>query len=592
MIRKLKRLVTLLVFGVLSISVHAQKTMDVSGFTRDDADMMARITKPVRDKDEGKLCALIRVETGLKDLEVHADALGIVEREEHTGEVWLYVPYGAKSLSFYHEGYFSLLYQYEIPIEEGVVYKLRLVSYDTPPSPGIMTQTQMFVLTHNPDEATVIIDDMEVPTENGVFAAMMNKGEHSYVVKAPKYNEVEGYFLLEDQPVRKNVKLEPLFATFKLRTLPEDDFNVFINGNLVGTSPYNSDRLEPNDYLIHIEKKDFIEVDTLIRLNYGDNLELALKSEEFYPHNNLLGGRDVSFGLHAAYRQPFASSSASGGFCGSPINYSLGNSLENVEYNSQSGFNAGVAIDIRLYKNLYILTGIDYAQVKYNNKFNEPINHVIIRTINNRVYLGNMKNSYKEDYTMHSVELPILASYRFVFSKISSLHLNLGPYLSYGLSSSLKFSGSSECEGYIYPKIGSEIDYSEVLGTFINTYHVSGDLDMYSKDFSITKTTENTNDIGLEDTSDFHFKKSPISKLNYGIKAGVSYEVRGFQLGLVYTFQLSNMANSSFWESSRIPIFNNFVGENNMSGYKYRIHSLDVKLGYVFRYKAKNKKRN
>ena len=48
----------------------AQKTMDVSGFTRLDDDLMARVTKPVRDTDQGKLCALIRIVTDLSDLEV------------------------------------------------------------------------------------------------------------------------------------------------------------------------------------------------------------------------------------------------------------------------------------------------------------------------------------------------------------------------------------------------------------------------------------------------------------------------------------------------------------------------------------------
>ena len=61
-----------------AITANAQKTMDVSKFTRMDNDLMARVTKPVRDTDEGKLCALIRVITPLTDLEVRADALGIV----------------------------------------------------------------------------------------------------------------------------------------------------------------------------------------------------------------------------------------------------------------------------------------------------------------------------------------------------------------------------------------------------------------------------------------------------------------------------------------------------------------------------------
>ena len=44
------------------------------------------------------------------------------------------------------------------------------------------------------------------------------------------------------------------------------------------------------------------------------------------------------------------------------------------------------------------------------------------------------------------------------------------------------------------------------------------------------------------------------------------------------------MGNNEFWESSRVPVINGFIGENNMSGYKHRVHSLDIKLGYIFRY--------
>ena len=151
--RKLFKFVMVFLFGGLSLTANAQKTIDVLDFNRDDADLTARATSPVRDNDEGKLCALIRVETALKDIEVKPDMLGIVKKEEHPGEVWLYVPYGAKSLKFYHDGYYSLTYEYEIPIEEGVVYKLKLKYYDTPPTDVINTKTQLFVLTHNPEDA-------------------------------------------------------------------------------------------------------------------------------------------------------------------------------------------------------------------------------------------------------------------------------------------------------------------------------------------------------------------------------------------------------------------------------------------------------
>ena len=57
-----------------------------------------------------------------------------------------------------------------------------------------------------------------------------------------------------------------------------------------------------------------------------------------------------------------------------------------------------------------------------------------------------MKNNYRENYTLNLIEAPILASYRIVLTKAGSLHLNLGPYISYGLSAKLKLSGATETE--------------------------------------------------------------------------------------------------------------------------------------------------
>lgn len=582
----LKLSAALLMVVMVSTTAHGQKTMDVSKFTKMENDLMARVTKPVRDKDEGKLCALIRVVTNLDQLDFRADALGIVQKEEHSGEVWLYVPYGAKSISFSRQGYFPLLYQYALPIEEGTVYELRLSGYETAADGQPQNlNTQMFVLTHHPDQATVYIDDMEVPTENGVFAAMMSKGDHTYKVTAEQYEETEGTFTLADQPLRETVDLQPLFGTFQLFTLPENDFNVSINGRQVGVSPYKSERLEPGSYRIHIEKEKYYPIDTLVRLREGDNLELTCTLTSFADslfYNRQLGGRRLSFGINAGYVMPFATSSASG-FVGSPLNYSLANGDEDVSYSSQSGFTAGIMADLRLYKNFYLLAGVNYTYYKYSNKFSYAFPDFTVRTINNQVYSGEMVADYKEDYTFGFIEIPILASYRFVLTKTGSLHINLGPYVSFGLNAKMKFSGTAGCSGEVYDRtIGRK--YDTYKGTFIETHHTSGEFDLYSKKASYTKTVESGGNLGAAVQSDYDFDDAPYKRVNFGLKLGVVYELRGFQFGIGYKLQLSNMANKEFWESSRMPVFNNQVGDNNMSGYKHRIHSLEVKVGYILRY--------
>ena len=587
--QKLLNFAMMLLMATTSIlTAEAQKTMDVSTFTRIDNDLMARVTKPVRDHDEGKLCALIRVVTNLTDLEVRADALGIVQQEKHAGELWLYVPYGARSLSFSHEGYFPLLYQYAESIEEGTVYELRLASFETnTDAMASNSNTQLFVLTHNPDDAQVYVDDMEVKSEYGVFAAMMSKGEHTYKVTAEQYEDMEGSFSLGDQPVRETVKLNPLFGTFHLFTQPENGFKVLINGNEVGLSPYKSGKLEPGSYKVRIEKDKFYPVDTLIRLREGDNLQFTCTATSFADSlffNRMLGGRRLSFGVSGGYVIPMVSASSGGSFTGSVMNYSLGNSDEDVNFTSQSGFTFGVFADYRIYKNFYVNLGVNYTQIKFENNFNQSFSNRILLTEGYTATVGDITNNYKEKYTLNMIEVPILASYRFVLTRAGSLHLNLGPYFSWGLSAKTDISGSSEYSGNIYKiKPNMDIDESESFGPSKGSHHVSGELDLYKSTHGYAITHEGDASTSSTYNTEYKSSESPLKRFNMGLKMGVTYELRAFQLSVNYNMQLTNAANSGFWEGNRVPLFNQY-GENHMSGYKQRMHSLEIKLGYVFRY--------
>lgn len=573
----------------LTMTLSAQRTMDVQKFTRLDNDLAARVTKPVKDKDEGKLCALIRVITDIPELEVRPDALGIVQDEKHTGERWLYVPYGARNLTFASEGFFPVIYQYPEPIKEGTVYELRLSVLDN--NGGTLpanTNTQMFVLAFNPDEATLFIDDMEQPTSAGLFSAMMNKGTHSYRLEISGYEEASGEFELGDVPIQEQVKMQPLFAKLQVNTQPENGFNVWNGKQLLGTTPFKSGRLDPGRYNIRIEKKDYYPVDTVIRLREGDDFVLNCKLTSYADslfYNRRLGGNRVSLGVHAGYLMPFVSSSAKGGFTGSMINYSFGDERENIKYGGQTGFTAGLIVDIRLVKNFYLTTGLEYSYLKYNNRFDFTRENAVIMTANKSVYVGDQLNNYKENYTQQLLKLPVLASYRFVLTRYASFHLNLGPWVEYGLSGKMKLDGSSDANGSIYNMtFGGNIDYSNPIGTFTQTDHKTGNFDLYSKSMTFVTTNESGMNVGNTNESTYTFPDSPWNKLAYGLRLGATFELRGFQIGIRYDFQLSNSANKSFWESARVPLFNNQIGDNNMAGYSHRVHSLAINVGYIFRY--------
>ena len=153
-----------------------------------------------------------------------------------------------------------------------------------------------------------------------------------------------------------------------------------------------------------------------------------------------IGGRGLSFGITAGYLYSMIGASSGGNFTGSPVNYALGNNSEEVSYSSGSGFTIGAHADIRLYKNLYLIAGVSYLHYSYKNEFQSNLTRVIPQT-SKVALVGNTQNKYSEEYTINTIEIPVLASYRLPINKISHLQLNLGPVVNYGLSAKMKLSG-------------------------------------------------------------------------------------------------------------------------------------------------------
>ena len=203
--------------------------------------------------------------------------------------------------------------------------------------------------------------------------------------------------------------------------LPDNNFDVFINGQLAGTSPYKSEQLDPGSYKVHVAKKNYYPVDTVFRLREGDSQIHTIKLTSYDDslwYNRILGGRDISFGVNVGYVIPFVSASSGGSFTGSVMNYSLGDSRENASYTSQSSFTAGAFADIRLYKNFYLIAGMDYTLYRYKNTFDQPFDgRIVSATSYEANYASNYQNSYVEKYTHQRLGWSLLASYRFVLTK-------------------------------------------------------------------------------------------------------------------------------------------------------------------------------
>ena len=323
-------LVVLFLTSFLSQWVYAQGKIEVASFNRMETDITARVTAPKRDQN-GEVCALVRIVTTVKDLMFEPDALGITARENKPGEIWLYVPRGARRISIMHDKY-GVLRNYFYPdiIDKSTVYEMEVRVNDGTSHEPVDTNTQLLVMRPDPADATIYIDDEKVPTEKGLFTATMKKGSHTYRVEAPMYASEAGVVDLGSEQKIMSVTLKPKFGYLEVFSLPEQDANVYIDGTLAGQTPYKSDRMPIRSYRLRIEKDLFFPIDTVVNISAGETngqtftmistikpkepRRMLVMAEVGYHPSQLSYGGMIGFvrknGAYVKFRSEFGSASA------------------------------------------------------------------------------------------------------------------------------------------------------------------------------------------------------------------------------------------------------------------------------------------
>lgn len=308
----------------------AQNKIQVTSFQRLETDVTARITAPKIDQN-GEVCALIRIVTTDPDFMFETDALGIVSRENHPGEIWLYVPRGARRISLLHTKH-GVLRNYFYPdiIEKAVTYEMKISTGEDAKPETVDTNMQLLVMRPEPATADIYIDDEPMPTENGLFTATMKKGTHTYRVEAPMYAPEAGIIELGGEQRIMSVTLKPRFGYVEIISLPEDSAKVFIDGTPVGTTPFKSDRLPLRDHQVRLEKDFYFPLDTAVQVKAGETtiysfqMESTIKPKEprrtlvmleagFHPSQTSFGvmvGMAATNGAYVRFRSDFGSASA------------------------------------------------------------------------------------------------------------------------------------------------------------------------------------------------------------------------------------------------------------------------------------------
>ena len=239
------RNIFLLTIGLLlSFAVHAQKlTVESMQVTNDLSASQHR-----RADHNNELCGLVKVSLATTGATFEGNVIPPVEYK--TGEYWVYMSKGSRELRIKHPSFVPLHVNFANYGIKGVqpltTYSLTLLM----PQMGSVVDDGMryLVMTVEPANATVYIDNQSQPLQNGTLTLLLPMGNHSYRVEAPAYESKSGTFTIGNEKLSLPVTLQSNMATLSVSAATQGT-QIYVNDQLRGTSSWTGS-LPPGAYRI------------------------------------------------------------------------------------------------------------------------------------------------------------------------------------------------------------------------------------------------------------------------------------------------------------------------------------------------------
>ncbi len=273
----IKHLFLIAILFPLALITHAQQ-ISVKSFRALPNDMDARQNYPLKDQN-GEICAIIKVQTLEKGFYFDIGSLGITKTEQKPGEIWVYVPHGARKITITHEKFLPLRdYFFTESITEGTCYELVLVSGKVVTSVvENEVESQWLIINTEPAGADVYIND--APTGKTPYQNELPVGKYTYRLQKELYlNEAGVVELLTGSEKKKlDVKMKPNFGSIQLSTTPENGSSVILNGLETGKiTPCTFDKLPKGEHTITVSHDMYATATKHITLSAGETLPVSI----------------------------------------------------------------------------------------------------------------------------------------------------------------------------------------------------------------------------------------------------------------------------------------------------------------------------
>lgn len=240
--------------SLLSLSLNAQN-IKVSKFELLEKDMTANTYGTQKLDQNGEKAALIKIQAPEQGFTFDGGSLGIVAREDHNGEIWLYVPRQSKKLTIQHKDYGTLRdYYYGMPIQGARTYEMYI-------DIGI---GRYVTITSERANSTIYIDGENVG-QGPINHKYLNFGRHTVRALKDRY-EGEKTFVVttdDDSGLRLvNIPQRDMSDHFGDVSVSVDNkADIYFENKKVGTSTWKT-QLREGTYIVETRKADCDPVKT------------------------------------------------------------------------------------------------------------------------------------------------------------------------------------------------------------------------------------------------------------------------------------------------------------------------------------------
>lgn len=278
-----KTIYTFILFLLIPFVAFGQDKIAVSDFALAPKDLTAIQQGTMLADQNGEKCAIIKVKTTEKGFTFDIGSLAVQKVDyNHTAEIWVYIPHGAKKITIAHPQLGEVSYDFPIPIEKGKTYIMKLTTNTVVTSVFDEKHSGRLILNISPKNATVGLDGRVKSISNGIIDENVFYGTHRYIISADRYHTLDDTVTIRSEKTIRNVRLKQAWGWLKFDNSADlTDAHLFVDTvsrGYISSAPVD---IASGTHIIRINKPLYrtYEQEIIIKDSTVNTISPALESD-------------------------------------------------------------------------------------------------------------------------------------------------------------------------------------------------------------------------------------------------------------------------------------------------------------------------